>query len=630
MASSLRAKRSGPLYIPEENQEFQEGQKLIGPEAAWRRNYEFVLQQTGDPKRAEAAANSIARTERRQELTQLATSVAGPAMRGGELATGLARTIMGGSRAAEAPAAMRALPAPRRNAMYPEEMLAPEVISGSSAENAPRLAYTRPETQYRMAVDRPAEGRPLANYERPVLDETFVPPSQIRTRNEVVTEPSAAARLASESPQADRALALSQQRARENEARFVADSEARATGEGMRERVTDADRAVAQARRDAAEREFRAMEEARATGEGMRTRPGRDFEMVGAPYDPMGRSLERMYAGTDAAAINAPRNSAQMGTNLQALVDRHFGAPAPAQGRSVVSAERPGSLTPSRQVDNIIEGEFWEVPLVGGSSAKGLPPGQTLHGQQAGYRNTDPNAAWADIYASTHSGVHSPATVSDPLRVVGGAGASPAAAAAASRSNLPRMIAGGLGAGSLGLGGYALYNAQGQPVAAPAPAAAPVAGAPNTALDRSENIPFSALGNNYMDRNTPSELDAYPRQVQGPPMPPAVAAAKRAIPVPPTRPSDLPREEPGILSRIFSGKDYQSNNELVSKPMDGAPVNWGSPESAADFFRADKALMAKRKEEEGRAAGGGVGGKPDKDAALHKALEIIHHMIRSR
>ena len=64
--------------------------------------------------------------------------------------------------------------------------------------------------------------------------------------------------------------------------------------------------------------------------------------------------------------------------------------------------------------------------------------------------------------------------------------------------------------------------------------------------------------------------------------------------------------------------------------MDGAPVNWGSPESAADFFRADKALMAKRKEEEGRAAGGGVGGKPDKDAALHKALEIIHHMIRSR
>jgi hypothetical protein len=489
----------------------------------------------------------------------------------------------------------RLLAPPRRNSMYPEEMLPPNVIQVGSAESAPRLAYTRPETQYRQAVDIPAQGRPLTNYERPVLDETFVPPSQIRTRNEVVTEPSAAARLASESPQADRALALSQQRARENEARFVADSEARATGEGMRERVTDADRAVAQARRDAAEREFRAMEEARATGEGMRTRPGRDFEMVGAPYDPMGRSLERMYAGTDVAAINAPRNSAQMGTNLQALVDRHFGAPAPAQGRSVVSAERPGSLTPARQADNIIEGEFREIPLVGSSFAQNLPSGTYFHALNAGSAQ---------------------------------ANAGPAAAAAASRSNLPRMIAGGLGAGSLGLGGYALYNAQGQPVAAPAPAAAPVAGAPNTALDRSENIPFSALGNNYMDRNTPSELDAYPHQVQGPPMPPAVAAAKKQVA------SKMPEtidfnsgssnvSSPGILSRIFSGKDYQSNSRPVTE--DGT-VNWGNPDSAADFFRADKARMAM----EGKAGGGGVGGKPDKDAALHKALEIIHHMIRSR
>jgi hypothetical protein len=506
----------------------------------------------------------------------------------------------------------RLLAPPRRNAMYPEEMLPPNVIQAGSAEGAPRLAYTRPETQYRQAVDIPAQGRPQTNYERPVLDETFVPPGQARTRNEVVTEPSAASRLASESPQADRALALSQQRARENEARFVADSEARAIGEGMRERVTDADRAVAQARRDAAEREFRAMEEARATGEGMRTRPGRDFDLVGTPYDPMSRSLERMYAGTDAAAMNAPRNSAQMGTNLQALVDRHFGAPAPAQGRSLVPAERPGSLTPTSQADNIIEGQFREIPSVSGSSAKGLPPGQTPHWQQAGYRNTDPNAAWADIYASTHSGVHSPATVSDPLKVVGGAGASPAAAAAASRSNLPGMIAGGLGAGSLGLGGYALYNSQGQPVSAPAPApaAAPVVEAPSAVAER-PNLPFFAQGDQY---GGPQGLrDA----------PPAVAAAKRAIPMPPTRPSDLPREEPGILSRIFSGKDYQSNSRPVTE--DGT-VNWGNPDSAADFFRADKARMAM----EGKASGGGVGGKPDKDAALHKALEIIHHMIRSR
>jgi hypothetical protein len=519
----------------------------------------------------------------------------------------------------------RLLSPPRRNAMYPEEMLPPNVIQMGSAEGAPRLAYTRPETQYRQAVDIPAQGRPLTNYERPELNEMFVPPSQIRTRNEVVTDPSGASRLASESPQADRALALAQQRARDNEARFVADSQARATGEGMRERVTDADRSVAQARRDAAEREFRAMEESRATGEGMRTRPGKDFDLVGTPYDPMGRSLERMYAGTDAAAINAPRNSAQMGTNLQALMDRHFGAPAAGQGRSVVPIERPGSLTPSRQVDNIIEGEFREVPLVGGSSAKGLPPGQTLHGQQAGYRNTDPNAAWADIYASTHSGVHSPATVSDPLRVVGGASASPAAAAAASRSNLPGMIAGGLGAGSLGLGGYSLYNlnnlynSQGQPVAAPAPAssAAPIAEAPSAGAER-PNLPFFAQGDQY---GGPQGLREAP---------PAVAAAKKQVASKMPETIDLNSgssnaSSPGILSRLFSGPEYQSTGERVVKE-DGQGVNYGSGDNAADFFRADKARMAM----EGKAGGGSVSGKPDKDAALHKALEIIHHMIRSR
>jgi hypothetical protein len=29
-------------------------------------------------------------------------------------------------------------------------------------------------------------------------------------------------------------------------------------------------------------------------------------------------------------------------------------------------------------------------------------------------------------------------------------------------------------------------------------------------------------------------------------------------------------------------------------------------------------------------AGGAAGGKPHKDAAIMKALEIIHHMLRSR
>ena len=40
------------------------------------------------------------------------------------------------------------------------------------------------------------------------------------------------------------------------------------------------------------------------------------------------------------------------------------------------------------------------------------------------------------------------------------------------------------------------------------------------------------------------------------------------------------------LRSMFSGPDYQSTGEVAS------PTNWGDPESAADFFRADKARMA--------------------------------------
>ena len=89
--------------------------------------------------------------------------------------------------------------------------------------------------------------------------------------------------------------------------------------------------------------------------------------------------------------------------------------------------------------------------------------------------------------------------------------------------------------------------------------------------------------------------------------------------MPPTRPAELAREQPSILSKIFSGQDYQSKGGQLRQ--DGR-INWGDPESAADFFRADKARM-----ETPEASGmkrGGAAGKPD---SMHKALEIIHHLL---
>ena len=100
---------------------------------------------------------------------------------------------------------------------------------------------------------------------------------------------------------------------------------------------------------------------------------------------------------------------------------------------------------------------------------------------------------------------------------------------------------------------------------------------------------------------------------------PSELVTPRSAPMPPTRPADLPREQPSILSRIFSGEDYQSKGGQLRQ--DGK-INWGDPELAADFFRADKA-----RRETPDAPGmkrGGAAGKPD---SVHKALEIIHHLL---
>jgi len=116
----------------------------------------------------------------------------------------------------------------------------------------------------------------------------------------------------------------------------------------------------------------------------------------------------------------------------------------------------------------------------------------------------------------------------------------------------------------------------------------------------------------------------------------SLPAARMPLPVP--RPAALDSTpQQSLLSRIFSGQDYQSSNALASDPrmagysarvVQDGKVNYGDRDNAADFFRADAARMAMEKkaaeEGEGKAKGGAVAGK---DAALHEALEIIHHLL---
>jgi len=73
------------------------------------------------------------------------------------------------------------------------------------------------------------------------------------------------------------------------------------------------------------------------------------------------------------------------------------------------------------------------------------------------------------------------------------------------------------------------------------------------------------------------------------------------IPTTPPRPRDLPGRTPGFLDQILSGPSYQSNNMPVdvraqgpSMPGQEMPIqsiNYGDPNSAADFFRADQLAM---------------------------------------
>lgn len=101
----------------------------------------------------------------------------------------------------------------------------------------------------------------------------------------------------------------------------------------------------------------------------------------------------------------------------------------------------------------------------------------------------------------------------------------------------------------------------------------------------------------------------------------------------PSRVVEAPRgETASLLSRIFGGgPEYQSTGDRVVKEG-GQGVNFGSGESAADFFRADRELRKQRPEmfeRQAEARGGApkASGGGGKDAALHKALEIIHHLL---
>jgi hypothetical protein len=147
-----------------------------------------------------------------------------------------------------------------------------------------------------------------------------------------------------------------------------------------------------------------------------------------------------------------------------------------------------------------------------------------------------------------------------------------------------------------------------------APAAAPAAAAPAAAAPAAD-LP---------------DPGAEPATTREEPRPLTVRPAARApVPLPPRRPADL-REAPRMANIPM---EYQSTRGSVVQRDGGTRLNWGDSDLAADFIRADRAKRALEQAGEtysGMSAGGAADGKPHKDAAIMKALEIIHHMLRSR
>jgi hypothetical protein len=150
--------------------------------------------------------------------------------------------------------------------------------------------------------------------------------------------------------------------------------------------------------------------------------------------------------------------------------------------------------------------------------------------------------------------------------------------------------------------------------------AAPVA--PNV-QDRSVTPGLIAMAG---DRIAPYSMQFSPADMRfstdkAPPARPAPPAAKPAA----AAPAAAPAQQESLLSRIFSAPKDPYAGMSSRQLMDIANRN---PDNAAAFFRADKALQKEQPDmfkPQAEKRGGSVTG--GKDAALHKALEIIHHML---
>jgi hypothetical protein len=127
---------------------------------------------------------------------------------------------------------------------------------------------------------------------------------------------------------------------------------------------------------------------------------------------------------------------------------------------------------------------------------------------------------------------------------------------------------------------------------------------------------FSQFGFNAFRQNTAPTQTA-----------PATTELSRAAPIP-QRPQ---REEPGFLARALSkvyDPRYLEDKSSRDLYVEAQRMGSAGDEYGANLMNIRAADRARREMPEERASGGAT--KPNKEASLHKALEIIHMMLSRR
>lgn len=540
------------MYIPEENAEFIAGQQR--GENSYERfkretvenTYKYVLQQTGSPEKAQDAAQSVARKMFR---TEAVASVVAPeaAMAGMSGVVNLARSLLGGSRAARSTEAPALLTGPRRNAQTPDEML----------DVAPTPSYSGPP--------RLTSGEFL-----PRIDIPRVQSSGITARDVVSSPFDDIGRMAGEGGLSDDAIAAARQMARDRVAReeaFRARQLAEMEGEGG----TAAGEMLRQ-------RGLRAADDAALTARQMGTAEGEGMLTADAVQAARAMAQQRLAAQEAAYQARLDR-MADDGAGMAMTRPMERGS-APPAGRYGVPALRSST----------------EPAVTGGGGGAGVPPSSSSF-DLGGFRLPPPGGSYGSVPPGG-------ADAGAMLRMLGGAGMGAGAAATALNVARDMRGEGSATASPQTEALFALLNRSG--AAAPA-GAGPMDSTIYGEIEGRRTAPLRAMDSTLFGQDMPDRIGSAasygrPDSVERRQAATAPAAAVAA-----------PARTPDPVSRAL----YVAYNRSMMDEGGGR----------ADLFeRARRAEM----EEQGRARGGAARGGGGKDAALHKALEIIQHMLVNR